>query len=101
MLKNTSSEYVDEISSDLIKWHAASERGVLRYIHIHTNNISKKEGMIFVHVHVYKHTNNNIYNSKKEGMIYVYIHTNNNIHISKEEIIYLFLLTKRIFFWLL
>lgn len=30
MVKNTSPEYVDEISKDLLKWHSASNRGVLR-----------------------------------------------------------------------
>ena len=31
MLKNTSPEYVDELSKDLQKWYSASNRGVLRY----------------------------------------------------------------------
>ena len=32
MLKNTSPEYVDELSKDLLKWHSAADRGVLRYV---------------------------------------------------------------------
>lgn len=31
MLRNTSPEYVDELSKDLLKWYSASNRGVLRY----------------------------------------------------------------------
>lgn len=31
VLKNTSREYMEELSEDLLKWYSASNRGVLRW----------------------------------------------------------------------